>query len=337
MPEDAEWIARLQGSPFKHVSVSHPEWLGIRSSARELFDHCYYIDDTVDTGSAIYYCRMLRAAGVGKLVLNGFPLSYRHLVDHLREFAPEIAIYAIWHGNFLQSGEKVNWKALQALLAFVRSNAIRKIGFVKHGMAESLARSDVRTGFVMNRVRTVPVGPSTVERDGGNSKLGLWNMGSVSEHSWRKLPFAMIAAASNVRQCTLYLSGADQRIRDFAALLGASSVVSSEATPQVLMPRMLAGMHLNLYVTLSECAPMLPLESLAVGVPCLLGPNSHYFRDNEYLHSRLVVPYPDSAYVIASHIERALDERDEIVRNYIAYAPGYNERAKQSLTDFLEM
>lgn len=334
MPEDADWIARVQRSPVKLVSVSHPKWLGIKSSAHELFDHCYYIDDPVDAGSAIYYSRMLLAAGVGKLVLNGFPLSYKYLVDGLRKSAPKIEIYAIWHGSFLQSGEEVAWKGFQILLAYVRSNTIRKIGFVKQGMAEVMARNDVRTGFVMNRVRTVPTGPSPVERDGGNSKLGLWNIGG---HSWRKLPFAMIAAASSARQCTLYLSGADQRIRAFAALLGANSVVSSEVTPQVLMPRMLAGMHLNLYVTLSECAPMLPLESLAVGVPCLLGPNSHYFRDNEYLHSRLVVPYPDSASVIASHIERALDERDEIVRSYIAYAPTYNERAKQSLMDFLEM
>jgi len=96
-------------------------------------------------------------------------------------------------------------------------------------------------------------------------------------------------------------------------------------------------MHLNLNVTLSECAPMVPLESLSLGVPCLLGPTSHYFEDHEYLRSRLVVPMPDSAWSIGNLIAQALEERTEIIEAYRAYAPGYNQRAGDSLARFLEM
>jgi len=90
-------------------------------------------------------------------------------------------------------------------------------------------------------------------------------------------------------------------------------------------------------VTLSECAPMVPLESLSLGAPCLLGPTSHYFEDDEYLRSRLVVPSPDSAWSISGLIGQALEERTQIVEAYRAYAPGYNQRAGDSLEQFLEM
>jgi len=94
-------------------------------------------------------------------------------------------------------------------------------------------------------------------------------------------------------------------------------------------------MHVNLYVTLSECSPMLPLESLSAGTPCLIGPTSHLFEDQQYLRSRLVVPYPDRAEIIAKYIEQILEERDQVITEYKKYASGYNEYAKETLTRFL--
>lgn len=331
---DIIWIEKMLSHSNEVVSVLHPDWLGIKSSNQEMFDNSYYIDDSVTETSARYYCRLFKSAGVRKLVLNGFAPSHSHLIDIIREEAPQISIYAIWHSSFLQSGEDVSWRGLQTLLAYARNGQIVKIGFVKEGMAEVLSKYDVRTGFVMNLVQRIPDGPSFPSMDVGNFKLGLWN---TNGSSWRKLPFAMIAGAGTVRGCTLHITGADKRTREFSPLLGVQSVISEAPIPQPEMPLRLAEMHLNLYVTLSECAPMLPLESLSVGVPCLFGPNSHYFRDNQFLHSRLVVPYPDSAQMIAKYIERALEERSDIVREYIRYAPGYNARAKQSLIDFLDM
>lgn len=331
---DTLWIEKMLSHSNEVVSVLHPNWLGIKSSNQEMFDNSYYIDDSVTEASARYYCHLFQAAGIRKLVIQGFPLSYSHFIDTLRKDAPQISIYAIWHGSFMQSGEDVNWRAFQALLTYARNGQIAKIGFVKEGMAEVLNKYGARTGFVMNLVQRIPDAPSFPITEVGNSKLGLWN---TNGSAWRKLPFAMIAAAGTVSGCTLHISGADKRIRAFTSLLGVQNVVSDTPILQPEMPLRLAEMHLNLYVTLSECAPMLPLESLSVGVPCLFGPNSHYFRDNQFLHSRLVVPYPDSAHMIAKYIERALEERSEIIREYIRYAPDYNVRAKQTLINFLDM
>lgn len=95
-------------------------------------------------------------------------------------------------------------------------------------------------------------------------------------------------------------------------------------------------MHLNLYVTLTECAPMMPLESLSTGSPCLFGPTTHYFQDHAYLRQRLVVPIPDDALTIANTARKALEERREIIDAYQNYAPEYNQRALQALAEFLE-
>jgi glycosyltransferase involved in cell wall biosynthesis len=131
--------------------------------------------------------------------------------------------------------------------------------------------------------------------------------------------------------------GANERIREFAHELGLEAEINTQMITPERVPQVLAKMHLNLNVSLYECAPMQPLESLSVGVPCLLGPHSHYFEDQIYLHSRLVVPAPDRADVIAGYIEQALAERAQIIAAYREYAPGYNARARAALAEFLEI
>jgi hypothetical protein len=95
--------------------------------------------------------------------------------------------------------------------------------------------------------------------------------------------------------------------------------------------------HVSLYVTFSECCPMLPLESLQQGVPCLVGPVSHLFEDDDFLRERLVVPCPDRADMIAAYAQRAVSEREEIIAAWARYAPRYNaaaqERVKRLLAD----
>ena len=113
--------------------------------------------------------------------------------------------------------------------------------------------------------------------------------------------------------------------------------IRRQPIPQNEMPKYLSQMHLNLYVTLSECCPMLPLESLAEGVPCLIGPNSHLFEDSPYLLDRLVVRYPDRNEVIAHYIRQALAERDDIVAAYSRWAPKYSARSQESVAEFLDV
>ena len=80
---------------------------------------------------------------------------------------------------------------------------------------------------------------------------------------------------------------------------------------------------------------MTPLESLAAGVPCLLGPNSHLFEDDQTLFKLLVVPFPDRSVVISEYIEQALNLRDTIVEKYAKYALEYNQRAKTEFSRFI--
>ena len=91
---------------------------------------------------------------------------------------------------------------------------------------------------------------------------------------------------------------------------GPSKIIPREE----LLSRM-AKNDVNLYVTFSECAPMLPLESLEVGVPCISGNNHHYFK-NTPLEKYLIINNETDVLEIKEKIELCIKEKSEILRLY---------------------
>ena len=91
-----------------------------------------------------------------------------------------------------------------------------------------------------------------------------------------------------------------------------------------------------LYVTFSECAPMLPIESLEVGTICIMGHNHHYFQGTK-LHDYLVVEREDDIISIYEKIENALKHKDEIFELYKEWKKQNDAESVQSVQDFLKM
>jgi hypothetical protein len=327
--EDRAWIARLGAARPGAVAVLHPDWRGVRSCLENLLSHRLYVRDDLDPARADEIAAMVAEAECPRLLFGGLPFTYRYLVRSVRKRSPKTQIFVLWLGSFLQSNEDYGWQAFKQVDQLCREGVVTKWGFGKVGMAEIVARAGVPTGFIMSYVRQVPTSPSVPAPGGPN--LGIWALESI----WRKNPYAMLAAASLIPGARVMGTGGDERVRDFIRYFKMESELRTAPLPQEAMPAALGRAHVNLYVTLSECAPMLPLESLAAGAPCLIGPTSHFFEDCPYLHSRLVVPSPDRARVIADYIGHALAEREQIISAYREYAPRYNARAEESLRAFL--
>lgn len=328
--QEQEWLSAVLAEQPAVVAVTHPEWRGVRSATENLVSHCLFIEDKLNEYSASRYADLLVHSGCTKVLISGFPLSYELLVRRLREKAPDVEIYVFWHSSFLQSDEDYVWHAFLTMSRLHKEGVIRKLGFAKKGMAEAVARTGAKTGFIANYVKRVPEGKIRPLKEPPH--IGLWALAPI----WRKTPYAMLAATAMLDQAKVHVVGQNERAVEFARFFGIDLVHRAEPVPQEEMPEALARMDLNLYVTLSECAPMLPLESLAVGVPCLLGPNSHLFEDHPYLHSRLVVPYPDRSDVIAEMIAQAIFERGRIIEEYKEYILGYNNFAKLHMNLFLD-
>ena len=328
--QDLEWLEKQSERPVP-LSLNNPEWRGVLASAQGIFDNIYLLPDSLDWDKGIYYTRLFQEARCPSITIQGFPRTYRYLVKAVRKYAPQIPVYVIYHGNFLQMREEYEWSILKMIKELYSNGDIQKIGFAKKGMAEIMTSAGFKSSFIMHTVRAIPEAPSQPLPD--KVHVSIWG---EPDWSWRKPPYAMMASLRLIPEAVGHVYNVSQRAHEFGDLLSIQADYVTKKVPQAEVMQVLAKMHLNLYVTLSECAPMLPLQSLSVGAPCLFGPTTYFFEDEAYLHSRLVVPYPDHADVIAEKANLVLAERSKVIDAYRAYAPGYNQRVKRTLENFLE-
>lgn len=313
----------------KPVAVAHPDWLGIRSSAAQMFDHLLLLTDELTPEDGESIAERLLARRPQAVVLQGFPFTYQHLVQALHRRAPDLPVQVIWHGTFMQAPEDYAWRSFRLMCALHKQGKIRRIGLVKKGQEQILRHRGLDAHYLLNMYRVIP--ETATAMPVAPIKLGIWSISELKH----KPPYEMLAAASTIEGAQVVGSVASERMLEFCNEFGLAHRFLGRMVPQSEMPAQLATTHLNLYVTLNECAPMLPLESFGAGVPCIVGPNTPYFENNPYLQSRLVVPVPDDAYAIAQKIKLALAERDQIIAAYREYAVEHNAESALTLQRFL--
>jgi glycosyltransferase involved in cell wall biosynthesis len=326
---DQEWLVQFSQDRERVLAIGHPDWRGVRSSLTNLFEQHLFVRDDLDLPRAEALARVILAGQPEQVVFNGLPLTHALLIDQLHRLKPSLRLSAIWHGSLMQLGEDVDWQGLNHLVTLGQDHVLAALGFVKQGMAEVFRRRGLHASFLQNYVRGRAETESMPMT--GGPHLGLWAV----EPIWRKIPYTMIAAAGLVEDAHVWARGAHLRAQQVATLVGVPWHGEARPAAQTEMAAQLARMHVNLYVTLSECGPMLPLESLSAGVPCLLGPSAPYFDDYPDLHRRLVVAKADDPVSIAAQIETALAERSSIIDLYRKFGPEHEVRARELLRQFL--
>ena len=99
------------------------------------------------------------------------------------------------------------------------------------------------------------------------------------------------------------------------------------------MERM-AKNDINFYVTFSECAPLIPLESLELGVPCITGNNHHYWEGTE-LEKYLVVNENDNVISIYVKAKYCLENKEKVIKIYKDWKKEYDKNSKKSVERFI--
>lgn len=163
-------------------------------------------------------------------------------------------------------------------------------------------------------------------------KLGLYSAGT----DWRKNTYNQVMAASLFKNATLEVIPLRYEFQKIAYKNDLNIIGSDSHLKREDLLLEMAKNDITLYVTFSECAPMLPIESLEVGTICITGNNHHYF-DNTKLYDYLVVEREDDVMAIYEKINYALEHKDEIFKLYKEWKKSNDKRTKKSVEEFLNM
>jgi hypothetical protein len=153
---------------------------------------------------------------------------------------------------------------------------------------------------VGNRVPDLgAIHPATV-KEGPNVGILLYPM-------WRKNVTTQVLAAHELGWRPFVM--ADPQV----PYLSPNDLTVCGELPRAEFLQILTAMDISFNVTLSECHPMMPMESYRLGVPCLISNTSDLFTDDPELHELTTVNQADNPSAIASAASRLLEHASEAV------------------------
>jgi hypothetical protein len=342
--------ARADRSGLDVLAIHPPDYLGVAASTRRLFPRALAVgsEDLWLERDRRALVEAIESTDPDVLVLSGLSDGYAAIARACYARRPERPVRVLWHGAPMQLADADERRHYRLLLDLSRRGVVSRIGTFKTGQGAALAARGFDAVDVFNPPPAEqPVAPAAPAEPAEPRELavGLFFAGP----SWRKNPYAMLEACT--RLGPVAVSGVlDVHAQAHARSIGLRlSAVRATAWPAAELPARLARVDLNLYVGLSECSPLLPLESLHLGIPCLVGPSSHLFLgspvdppDGEAVRSAaallerlLVVPRPDDPDAIARSMRDALAQREEIGAAYATWQSAYRRAAWTSIEAFV--
>lgn len=318
--------AALEAAQPRVVAVCHPDWRGIHAATYGLCDHVLEIDRIRSADHADQVRIFLARCGAERLVIHGVIPGTEILTHLVTQHAPEVRVSVVFHGTPAQAhpGEHA---LLDHLCRLVDEGAVRKLGFVKAGLAEYFRSLGYPAEHVMNFLRDPVVPPRAAADPEGRFHVGVFGSSVSHKNVVTQVMAAQMVPGVVTHTCepvdAPFLYRSPRKVETHGLL------------PRDRFLALLRKMHATLYVSLSECYPMTVLESIAAGTLCLTSHTSRLFDGAPELFDALVVSEHDNPRAIASQLSAALERRVELVTLAQQHLARLNTEAARRWREFL--
>ncbi|MDO4963598.1 MAG: capsular polysaccharide synthesis protein [bacterium] len=314
-----------------YIVFYNSDWSGVTSATKELFENlvdCCEIFSKKDIKKIAF---AINSSNINQVIFSSFAKGWKDLAICIKKMNPNIKIKTYWHGSHSQVLDWYGWQRNLEIIELHRKGIIDIMATCKKSLIEFYKSQGFNSYFITNKV-TTNICPEKKEKR-NYLKVGIY---AAKCDDWRKNMFSQIAAVSLIPNAVIDMVPLNESAVKFAKTLNVKLVGSENSIPREEMIKRLSTNDINLYVTNSECAPMLPLESMEMGVPCITGNNHHYFINNE-LEDLVVVKNEESIIEIKDKIISATNNSNKIIKLYKKFSIQNFEESKIQINEFLKM
>lgn len=323
-------INNIEDTSF--LAIYNPETKGIMNATIELFgkDHSLELYEIFNKKQIINIANAIVNKGFKQVLFATMAYGYKDLAEKIHELNSDIKIKFMWHGShslFVNYNEQ---KFLEELLQLQKRGVVSSIGFFKSAMAKFYSEKGYNACLLMNDVKLT----NNYDKDLNDKiiKIGLYSSGD----RWEKNTYNQLSACAMIKDAYVDIIPETKLASSFCKLMNINKLTDEcliGVEREQLLKRM-AKNTVNLYVTFTECSPMIPLESFELGVPCVIGNNTDFFK-NSKLNEMVVVKEEDSIDEIYEKINFAIEKKDEIMELYRQWKKEYSKEVIRLKEEFL--
>lgn len=319
----------IKSKKIKTLSICHPKWQGVRSAAEGQSANVIYVPE-MHTNDIENIARQVLDHDPDHILINGYWTGYDLLARRIKAINTNVNLYYIHHGSLYQFLEdKTMPDVIARMVQLEVEGVIRKLGFVKSEMDEIFKMLGINAFPLLNRV------PFDGNIEAKKLSTSIKTFIPADDHL-RKNLHTQLAAACGVKAIQeiniigpVNLSYLQNTNVDLDRIK-VHGYLSRNDVMQIIK-----SVDFVLYATISECAPMIPLESLAAGTPCITGNNHGLFDGNPLLRKHLVVAAEDNSLEIIRKIKGLFENYDEVVSEIAGFNNDYAAKIRESMETFL--
>lgn len=319
----------INNSNKNYVVFYNGNWLGVTSATKELFENL------IDCGE-IYRRKDIKEIGnvildsnINQIIFSSFAIGWKDLAIYLKKHDKNIMIKTYWHGSHSQVLDEYGWQRNKEIIKLHNKKIVNVMGTCKESLVNFYKNAGYDTQFLTNKV-TLKKNIKEEKKD--EVVIGLY---AAKCDDWRKNMFSQMAAVSLIEDAIIDMVPLNETALEFAKILNVGIKGTNEPLPREKLIDRMSKNSLNLYVTYSECAPMLPLESMEMGTICITGNNHHYFKNNE-LEKYLVVNNEEDIKEINEKIQLAMKNTKKILKLYNDFSKKNEKAAQEDVNNFLK-
>lgn len=319
-------VKKIKGNfPENHVlGICCEEWIGVKEATINQCSDVLLIKK-IDKKNINSIIEIIKKGNFTKIAINAIPDGSKLLIRSIYKFDNKIKIYLIWHGSFTQQTIEDH---------IVRFNSIKeefpliyKFGFCKKNMDLIFQKLGYKAEFIPNRISSY----KNIKKNKFKNKK---QIGILSSFLWHKNNLNQILSASLIDNSTIHTLSIPN-VKYLDNLLKGKIIEHDFLTHNEFI-KLLGSMDINLYISLTECYPMVFLESLILGVPCLVGKTVEPIIEDEEIKKYLVIQNPENILEIQDKINLIFTKYKyikKIIKNYIN---NINKNNSKSILDFFK-
>ncbi len=314
----------------KYVVFYNPTWLGVAASTKGLFKNYIGLEHVYKKKDIKNIAKTIVNNNIKSVIFSQLCDGWIEIIEEIKALDSNITIKVIWHGNCYEFFSDFTWGLNKQVMDLYHQDKVDAFGFVRSTMYEFYSKVGFKCFYLQNNVFKDNNGKtSKVKND--KVKIGIYNADSRELKNIYTALSAMKLVPNSMADVVPINAGATK----FAELIGLPFDSINDYIPNDVLMKRIHGNDINIYPTFTENAPMFPLESFEMGVPCLLGNNNDYFV-NTKLGDYVILEREDDPVYIKDKIMTALEHRDEIMELYREWKKDFNKMCSELVDNFIK-
>ena len=297
-----------------YLLLCHPVWMGIKIATFQINLPIIEIKDFSNKLTQIFLIKFIIDNSFKFIVINSILPGTFDFSSRISHLLFDVKILLTYHGSFTQHTSISEGKLENKAIKYLINGTIWRMGILKQSNAKWFSSLSVKNVYPLSNMKR-----SSFLKLGKYHFLdGLKHIGIFSAYNSRKNVINQIAAACLLGEGYLihliYLPDIDAPY--ISEYCKTPILVHSKATRinHLDLDLLLSSMNINLYISLSECHPMVALESISVATPCITSDVSNIYDFDDNLRKLMVVRKHDNIFDIYQAIKRVEKNIDYLTK-----------------------